>query len=283
MTLFSKLPIMAAIMVALVVAESVASSDATVSHEQISCQQCHLGASGAAAARDNAACLSCHREQLRAVFAGAVRDSSATARCATLDFHNQPNRDCTSCHTFHRTALVSTSAGPLDLVSARQVDAGHCTSCHAKSARRENLNSAHLQAAALYHTRSAELIGTAPSAGCLSCHDRNSASAWKLETAEPPLTFSTHASHRIGTPVIPGAGPVGNRMRRELDPRIPLFGGQLECQTCHSLTATTKDLLVDCGSTKALCLGCHQLKSDNLLAEQQINDPRTVLLGSMAK
>ncbi len=52
------------------------------------------------------------------------------------------------------------------------------------------------------------------------------------------------------------AGPL-HRIEDWDCPRLPLPAGRLECQTCHSLTAGTKDLLIPFADPYALCNGCH--------------------------
>jgi predicted CXXCH cytochrome family protein len=72
-------------------------------------------------------------------------------------------------------------------------------------------------------------------------------------------------------------------MRAVLDPRIPLFDGNMECQSCHSLTATAKDLLRAWGSPKEMCLGCHDYKTGNRLANNNLTELRPALLGALVK
>ncbi len=144
----------------------------------------------------------------------------------------------------------------------------------------ENLNDAHRLAAVLYHGDSDNLVGKSPSQGCINCHDSDSSSAWKQATEELPLTFKTHASHPIGKRIIPGSGPLGNRIQRHLDTRIPLFDGRMECQSCHDLTAPTKDLLIAFAEPKQLCLGCHQLKGSKDPVAEDSNSTRPVAVAT---
>ena len=64
----------------------------------------------------------------------------------------------------------------------------------------------------------------------------------------------------MGVPVDLGAGDHMVSIRRELDPRIRLFDGDMECQTCHQLATRTRYALAAVESPKALCLGCHEFK-----------------------
>ena len=244
------------------VAGQSAEASVPAAHEQASCRKCHTGQASPAEVADSR-CLSCHHEKTGARLAAAAPGTPA----AGLDFHGAGRKGCVACHVFHDPNQVSTAAGPVDLAAAAQADRGHCKSCHFNGADRSRLSTAHLEAAALYHAKGADLTGQSPSEGCLNCHDRASESPWLQATTSAPITFQTHASHPYGKLVVPGSGPVGNRMRTEIDPRIPLFDGRIECQTCHDLTSGTKDLLVAFTTPKQMCLGCHDLKFDRTPAD----------------
>ena len=220
-------------------------------HEQAACKRCHFGTSTADGKVPNARCTGCHNL--------AVRPASSGFGSG---FHADADRSCVSCHFFHKPASVLTAAGPVDLAAAREVDAGHCVACHDSKADRSRLNVAHRQAAALYHARSAELTGASPSQGCLNCHDQASDSGWMATTEEAPITFGTHATHPLGIVVRPGSGFAARRIRHEIDPRIPLFDGRIACQSCHDLTAGTKDLVRTSTTPREMCLGCHQVGPD---------------------
>jgi predicted CXXCH cytochrome family protein len=56
-------------------------------------------------------------------------------------------------------------------------------------------------------------------------------------------------------------GSQSKGLRWKLDPRIRLFDGRIECQTCHLLGAGTDDLLVEFERKYDLCLGCHEFES----------------------
>ncbi|MCB1184221.1 hypothetical protein KDM41_12370 [bacterium] len=221
---------------------------APAAHEAASCKQCHIGTSEAGGKAPNSRCTGCHGAAGRPADAGP-----------DFGFHRDAGRACVDCHSFHTPETMLTAAGPLDLAGARQADPAHCFACHAAGLDRSKLNGAHLQAAAVYHAKGADLHGESPSRGCLNCHDQGSDSAWMAATEETPLTFATHASHPIDVLVRPGSGWGARRLREEIDPRIPLFDGRLACQSCHDITAETKDLVRAIPTPKALCLGCHEV------------------------
>jgi len=232
------------------------------SHAALSCRRCHLGNAAADVARDRA-CTGCHA-------------GSPTGVAAALGFHGPRRSDCTRCHSFHDTSTITTAAGPLHRTGRLSGAVGaHCATCHGAGRKTGRLNEAHVDAGRLYHAQADELARTRPSQGCLNCHDRSSPSAWRTGTQAGELTFDLHATHPLGVVVQPGSGVDAARIRRDIDPAIPLFDERIECQTCHDITAATRDLLIPFASPKELCLGCHQLKDEPIL-------PSDALLATMA-
>lgn len=240
-------------------------------HAGISCRLCHLGnaaratTAGARIGADprDRACASCHREP-------------SAAQAARLGFHGDGRDNCTSCHSFHDPRTVTTAAGPVALDGGLGAQSGdHCVTCHADGKNLRALNEAHTDAARLYHAAAQSLDEAPASQGCLNCHDRNSSSDWRTATQAGELTFDLHATHPLGVLVEPGSGMDAARIRRTIDPAIPLFDGRIECQTCHDITAATKDLILPFPSAKDMCLGCHQLKDEPAA-------PADALLANMA-
>jgi predicted CXXCH cytochrome family protein len=230
-------------------------------HDGISCSMCH----GRAAIRALAvthdtgpdprsrACRECHRERQRPT-GGAG---------ATLGFHGDPTADCAGCHSFHEPGLIKTAVGDIRAGAARLAGAlpGHCAACHAEGSSLGDLSPAHRTAAGLYHRDAAQLAEASPSQGCLNCHAAGTDSPWLRETDGQMLTFNLHATHPLGVAVVAGSGSDERTLRTDLDPRLRLFDGRIECQTCHSLTAATADLLVPFEQPYDLCLGCHKLRN----------------------
>lgn len=241
-------------------------------HATISCSLCH-GARIVRAAATSAvegldsrsrACRECHRDQ------GRARPAAANAG-ARLGFHGDPKADCAGCHSFHEPGRLKTAVGDLRTGNAGLdgATAGHCRACHAPGAVLANLSPAHREAAALYHRDAALLSGATPSQGCLNCHAEGSASTWMREITASQLTFNLHATHPLGVDVVPGSGMDERRLRAIIDPKLPLFDGRLECQTCHDLTAGTADLLVAFEEPSDLCLGCHKLSNPKSSTERR--------------
>lgn len=229
-------------------------------HAGISCSLCHgrsvtraaLAADGLGPDPRSRACRECHGTT-------GLRSSGAGA---ALGFHADPAADCVGCHAFHEPGRVRTAAGDVHTGSRlTPATSGHCAACHADGADLANLSPAHRAAAGLYHRNAAALAGQTPSEACLNCHAAGTGSSWLRETGGRMLTFNRHASHPLGIEVIAGSGRDERSLRADLDPRLRLFEGRLECQTCHSLTAATPDLLVPFEQPYDLCLGCHKLRN----------------------
>lgn len=66
-----------------------------------------------------------------------------------------------------------------------------------------------------------------------------------------------HATHPIGVKVVAAQGGQAYGLRSTIDQRLPLFDQRMHCQTCHQLSAGTKDLLIPFPTPYDLCLGCH--------------------------
>ena len=228
-------------------------------HQGEACGPCHLSVSISSEsfkAPANAECLGCH--QANQISKGV--------------FHASAQGRCVDCHNFHEpeNITVSPSGTPQKLIGT--TDGGHCQSCHDPRGTLSSLSSAHKAAANLYHNEADQLAYISPSQACLRCHSDVSGSSWQTVPEDEILAFNTHASHPYSIRVIPGQGNSTNWIREEIDPRLPLFDGVMECQTCHLLTANNDDLMVPFATKYDLCNGCHQHygddenKAGNLLA-----------------
>jgi predicted CXXCH cytochrome family protein len=228
-------------------------------HAGISCAKCHLGTAARTLATSTAGdadprsrtCRTCHR---------SLNGRSSAA--AALGFHAGDRADCAGCHVFHQAGRLKSAVGEVRLEAGlQQAVSSHCAGCHVEGAPLAAMTGAHRTAAILYHQGAGILAEQTPSQGCLNCHAAGAANAWQSRTVEERLVFSEHATHPLGVAVVPGSGQDERRIRERIDPRLRLFDGRIECQTCHSLTASTPDLLVGFDTPRDLCLGCHQLKS----------------------
>jgi len=215
-------------------------------HEKADCNKCHtfVASTGSSARPVNRSeqCLTCH---------------SSSPGSNELAFHGG-NQDCLECHNYHRTGtiLAVDREFHFDFSSDRLTQ--QCRSCHTGSSRPTNLSPGHQAAVSVYHSDSFQLSGLSPSQGCMLCHSTGSQltapSTGKLTAPK----FSQHASHPVGLTVVPGAGRGKNKIRQEIDPRIELFDGRIECQTCHSMTSGSQYLMADFESATAMCQGCHE-------------------------
>ncbi len=276
-TLRTHLAVLSALLLsAASVAANGLSASAADPHEGIACARCHLGAAARAVATAgpddpdprSRACRTCHRDV-------SAKGSPASRQ---LGFHDDPKADCAGCHTFHDLGRLKTSVGTLTMPAEGLGDGvpAHCAGCHEPGADLSKLSPAHRAAAALYHRDAALLAGQSPSQGCLNCHASGSGSTWQGDAGGESLTFNQHATHPLGVEAVAGSGHDERRLRSPIDPRLRLFDGKVECQTCHSLTGGQRDLLVAFPTQPELCLGCHQLKNSGPTAD-------TRLMASMAE
>lgn len=192
-----------------------------------------------------ARCAGCH-----AAVPAALADS--------LGFHRVGARNCLDCHSFHDSNVTRGRAAGIRIDAVKSTGAGHCRGCHDPRGKLLELSEGHRAAADLYHSDSQSLQALSPSESCLNCHADALTSRWGEGLGAGIARISEHASHPVGVAVVPGRGSGAAYIRVHLDPRVPLFGGRMECQSCHLLSAGTEDLLVPFPAKLDLCLGCHQ-------------------------
>ncbi len=228
-----------------------ADSRSPAEHSQTDCARCHsllvqTGETDPAVLDLSTSCRHCHD-------ATATEDNPLQAA-----FHSDPNRPCTDCHSFHNTEMLTVSDTTFMFDFESNSAAFQCYACHAPGMARGNLSPGHQLARILYHTDSRYLSSLTPSQTCMACHTSGSStSAINLDGLHPP-EFSLHAVHPVSVRVVPGSGNATNQIRQQLDPRLLLYNDRIECQSCHSLTASTQKKLVKFEKSYDLCLGCHQ-------------------------
>lgn len=224
-------------------------TDSPVAHQEASCSPCHKTAgitSEAFSTPVNNKCLECHK----------FNQISSSA------FHESPSGSCVACHNFHEPSQITVAVDGAALELNMEADVGHCQACHDSRGSLSNLSPGHKVAASLYHAEAAQLEKTTPSEACLRCHSNTSNSNWQTTTNEK-ISFNAHASHPLGIKVVAGKGNSTNWIRADIDPRLPLFEGTIECQTCHLLTADSDHLMIPFPSKYDLCKGCHMHYGDD--------------------
>ncbi len=218
---------------------------AALSHEQVACDRCHGGGEAAVGAQSvgDGVCRACHP-------AAARGDAALSA------FHAEVGRDCLDCHVFHAPQEIRAGALVFRFTHGDAAARSLCRSCHAPGGDLAALSDGHRAAAAVYHADSSRLAGLTPSQSCLLCHGDAGGDAAALRLVDAAPRFAEHASHPYGVAARSG-GSGGFPVKPRIDARLELFDGRIECQTCHSLSAGTADLLVAFDGTDGLCLGCH--------------------------
>ncbi|MEZ4387252.1 MAG: cytochrome c3 family protein [Candidatus Krumholzibacteriia bacterium] len=227
-------------------------------HADTACNRCHgtvraslgglpTGEAAPANGDRDRECRSCHGTVAHQAGLFGIKVADRGARCG-------------ACHQFHRPEVIATAVGDVDMASFTTGARAHCRSCHAPGVSLADLGDGHRAAARLYHAAGADLVDISPSEACLRCHERGSSSPWRAAAATLSPSFDDHRSHPVGIDVVPGAGDEAVSIRRTLDPRLPLFDGKVECQTCHHLAAATRHRMISFATPKDLCLGCHEFK-----------------------
>jgi hypothetical protein len=223
-------------------------------HKDALCTDCHtlraeVSGGSVAALVFREECERCHTAEL----------SNATG--IPLTFHASRDKGCSACHSFHNTEEID-AAGHQFLVSfENSYQRGQCYSCHGPSQHTDRLSPGHRYATRIYHSDFRILGRLSPSQTCLICHSETAATDSNLldDHARRAPRFSEHGSHPVGVRVIPGKGEPGNKICSEIDSRIQLFSGRIECQTCHSLSSEKQFRLIALQPREALCRACHRI------------------------
>ena len=231
-----------------------AGAEQPLEHGAVACDTCHMRSTDTGSTRDmelavSDRCVNCHGFEQRA-------DGLAAA------FHSRGRRDCASCHSFHDPDELKVGETRFAHTFGDAAVGRHCVACHGGGKSLADLSEGHLAAKVLYHGGREGIAGLTPSEACLLCHSRHDADVTVLAAAPEPPRFAEHTSHPYGSLVSPGRVTGGYRIRRSIDPRIPLFDGAMECQSCHDIAAKNYDLLVRFDNKYDLCLGCHQRRGD---------------------
>lgn len=224
------------------------------SHAEIACSDCHvlvaeLGGGTSAEPIRRKQCERCHTVEANST--GGI----------PLDFHSDRSRSCPDCHSFHDVEKIRAGEKQFRVSFENSFQRGQCYSCHKPLARLSELSPGHRAAAAVYHSDFSVLGRLSSSESCLICHAESAASNITdlTEHADNAPRFDDHGSHPVSVRVNPGSGQPGNKICADIDNRIQLFGGRIECQSCHSLTSRHRYRLIAFDSKNDLCRACHRV------------------------
>lgn len=219
-------------------------------HQNAPCTGCHpiivsRDNNDAMSLPGNRDCLSCHRGK------------AGFEKTGNLVFHGDPSRNCTDCHSFHQTNRLSAkgSAFIFDYQNNGLIE--HCRSCHKVDATITGFEFTHRIAQDTYHRDFNTLADANLSEPCLNCH-RDGLDSKKDDLLSPaaPAIHSDLGHPQGDSPVFgPSAGGFSEKI--PTDPKIKLFEGRIECQTCHDLTSDSDNLLSAADQPSDQCLSCH--------------------------
>ncbi len=222
-------------------------------HKDITCTTCHtvvadLESTENAAPNFDLRCRTCHSNMAR------------VDKETGLTFHTRNLRPCAECHSFHKPEALLAGDRLFAMNYSNQSRLTGCYACHGESENTTALSPGHRAAAKVFHSDYKLVSGLGPSELCLVCHSEDASIPPDIlpQGALVPR-FSDHANHPVGVQVVMGSGSGENRIRPQIDTRLRLFSGRIECQTCHSLSTTNPGHLVAFKSKADLCLGCHQI------------------------
>jgi len=220
-------------------------------HAAVACSECHIATASVEAVGGmpdfNRACRGCH---------AGFASSSIGFR---LNFHSGADLNCTRCHSFHNVEEITAGSSEFAYSFENSRQRSQCYACHGGRESLSTLSTGHRKAAELFHSDYRYSGGLSVSDACLVCHSTNQSRQFTAIDRGGAPTFEFHGSHPVGIEVRPGAGKPGNWIRSEIDSRLVLMNGRLECTTCHSLSAKTNFHLTGFTSRDELCRGCHRL------------------------
>ncbi len=221
-------------------------------HSTADCTICHVTVAdidGAAAAFADASskCRTCH-----------LRLDNLNG--PELTFHADETRSCLDCHSYHSPDEIAVGDRTFHAQSKRHAQRALCSSCHGVGQDVGMLTEGHRAAAGLFHSDYKILAGLTPSEACLICHSEQTRSEELAALSPQPVPiFGQHGSHPTGISIKPGRRLANGRIRDVLDSAIQLYGGRIECQTCHSLSSATQYHLIAGADANGLCLKCHEI------------------------
>lgn len=217
-------------------------------------------------AHEDADCTLCHRLVASLEITADNPDPTQQCRCChTRDdllivadaggFHQDQSRPCGSCHLYHEPLTIMAGGRPFILP---EHGTATCSTCHNAVESTSLLSEGHQVAAQLFHADDPALIELTASEKCLLCHSEERTTAVEGISALVIPRFSEQHMHPVGEVKRVTRSDGEMSLRRNFDPRLNLNGDRIECHTCHLLTSQTKNRLVELGSPRDLCFGCHE-------------------------
>ena len=121
------------------------------------------------------------------------------------------------------------------------------------------LASAPLRAATLGSCPAAERLGTqAGSSSCLTCHDDALAPGISTARGQDTATGRTDHPVRVSYREAYARNPRMFHRPEEVERRLSLPEGKVECVTCHQPNAEGRWTVAAAGPGRPLCGGCHR-------------------------
>ena len=218
-------------------------------HNTVHCGNCHsmnaqISSNGEIPGR-SATCRNCH-DPLK-----------SSANYFGFTFHDDPDRNCTDCHSFHKTDIVKAKESRFSLEFYDNNKMYNCAACHNKNTSLDLLSAGHQQASLLYHSDSLYTRKLSASENCMVCHGFDAGLNVKsASTAKIPF-INLHATHPNEIVVEKGFKNGMRNIRADIDEKLRLLDNRIECLTCHNLASGSNKLLAQFESQKELCSGCH--------------------------
>lgn len=226
------------------------------SHAEVPCSDCHtliarVGSDPADLANFSRRCVDCH---------GGKPDSPSSLGLA---FHDTPDKTCIACHSFHDVERIRAGSRQFAFAFSNPVQRRQCLACHRNRNTIKSLSPGHREAVRIFHADFRFTGHLSSSETCLICHAEGGRVPDGLSFSRDSVRFTprfdAHGSHSVGIKVTGGKGRPGNKIRGDIDPRLSLVDGRIECITCHSLASGQSFLLTAFETRDQLCRGCHEV------------------------
>lgn len=171
-------------------------------------------------------------------------------------WHTEKSTDCVRCHSFHQSNMIYAGDDEFELSSQSQTQKKACLTCHSSSASLEGVAEYHIKARHLFHS-DIPVNANSLSEICLNCHG-GELTPGIADLTTDAISVTHSVSHPVGIKPVPGQANKTIRIRYVIDPKVVLYDGQIECQTCHQLDRSQTAFSSPFEPAYDLCLGCHE-------------------------